>query len=359
MSLTFFKYTRPCRVAGSGWIAPSAASRAWNARQSAFARAAYCGRESAWPPPQPVSVTTMSAAALTRTATALRDGHRRTGGDGAGMRAPRLPRAAALLGRLAQELPPDEEGRRADEHHERDPEVDPLAEEVVRRVDPQRLLVRAERRVPGDVEREQRRPPQLEAAVDPEQHADAEQIPDELVQERRVERRLRPVRVRPVRGRDLQPPRQRGRLPEQLLVPVVADPADSLREQEAGRDRVHHQPPAVPRAADDHGAGRHPERDPAPDAEPALPDRERAPPVVRYLVPARDVVVEPRADDPEPDAPDGDAEDQIPIPAPADPARAGQPDAGHDAEQQHQAVHVDRQRADVDDAGVRGGDRRE
>ena len=92
--------------------------------------------------------------------------------------------------------------------------------------------------------------------------------------------------------------------------------------------------------ADEDAAG-----DAAPDAEAALPDRERPPPLVRHLVPARREVVEARADDPGADAPDGDAEDQIPVAAARDPARAGDRDARRDPGQQHQAVHVDRHAA--------------
>ena len=80
------------------------------------------------------------------------------------------------------------------------------------------------------------------------------------------------------------------------------------------------------------------------------------PPVVGHLVPARDVVVEARADDPERDTPDGDAQDEVPVAAEPRPANPGQPDARRDREQQHQAVHVDVQRPDVDDAGRRRGD---
>src|SRR5207248_4065064 len=96
-----------------------------------------------------------------------------------------------------------------------------------------------------------------------------------------------------------------------------------LREQEAVRNRVHHQAHAVARAPHDDRADRDSERDPAPDAEAALPYGGEAPPVIRHLVPARDVVVEARADDPERDAPDGDPEDEIPVAAPAHPAHAG------------------------------------
>src|SRR4029079_504602 len=112
---------------------------------------------------------------------APRDGHRPALRQLARLRRP--ARIGLVRGRLPQELPPDEEGDARDEAGERHPEVDALAEEVVRRVDPERLLERAERRVPGDVEREERRPLEPEPAVEPEEDADADHVPDELVEE--------------------------------------------------------------------------------------------------------------------------------------------------------------------------------
>ena len=148
-----------------------------------------------------------------------------------------------------------------------------------------------------------------------------------------MERRVGEVVGRAVLGVDLEPPRQLGRLAEELLVPPVADPADALREQQPRRGRVHEAEDAVAGVPHDHRAGEAAEEDPAPDAEPALPDGERRPPGVDRLnlVPGRDVVVQPRADDPEADAPDRDAEDEIPVAAAAYPADAGQPDARCDS----------------------------
>src|SRR6266487_559481 len=64
----------------------------------------------------------------------------------------------------------------------------------------------------------------------------------------------------------------------------------------------------------------------------------------------------PRADDACDDPPESDAEDEIPVSAPADPAASGEPDAGGDAEEQHDAVHVQRQRPEVERAAGRRGD---
>ena len=91
-------------------------------------------------------------------------------------------------------------------------------------------------------------------------------------------------------------------------------------------------------------------RPPFQTANDALPLR------VGHLVPARDVVVErarrrcrPRRPRPR----RGSTRSRSP-PAPH-PAHAGQPDAGRDREQQHQPVHVDRQRAEVERAAARRG----
>jgi hypothetical protein len=56
----------------------------------------------------------------------------------------------------------------------------------MRGIDPQDLLEGAERRVPDDVEREERRPAQLETPVDPQQDTNPDEVPRELVEEGRV-----------------------------------------------------------------------------------------------------------------------------------------------------------------------------
>src|SRR5205823_7581044 len=168
---------------------------------------------------------------------ALGDGHLRSLRD-----RPRLLRLGLLLTFAMEELPPDEEADREHPDSERDPEVDPLAPEVVGGVDSQDLFVRAEGRVPSDVEGEQRGTAQRKAPIDPEEDTDADQVPRELVEEGRVVvaelaggavAREDPVLVRLV---DAQLPWQARGLAVQLLVPVVAPAADPLREQEPCRD---------------------------------------------------------------------------------------------------------------------------
>ena len=127
-----------------------------------------------------------------------------------------------------------------------------------------------------------------------------------------------------------------------------------------GRGRVEELRDVSAGAANDDRARESSEEDAAPDAEAALPHLEDALPLRRrHLVPRGDVVVEPRADDAEGDTPHRDARDEIPFAAHRLPAVAGQPDAREDRDEQREPVHVQLQRADVDDAGVRRGDEEE
>ena len=69
-----------------------------------------------------------------------------------------------------------------------------------------------------------------------------EQVPEELVQERRVIGRLIDRCERPVGRVDLEAPGQVGRLSEELLVPPVADPPHRLRHEQAWRETVGEEP---------------------------------------------------------------------------------------------------------------------
>src|SRR2546423_14752045 len=74
---------------------------------------------------------------------------------------------------------------------------------------------------------------------------------------------------------DLQTPRHGGLVAEKLLVEVVPDPADRLRENDAGCDRVAERRKwnAMPPAGD---PGAHTaEGDGAPDSQSAVPDTQR------------------------------------------------------------------------------------
>src|SRR4029453_8698271 len=149
-------------------------------------------------------------------------------------------RPAPPLPAPAQELPPDEKRRRAHEHDERHPRIQPQPCELVCRVDPQQFLEEASGRVVRDVEREQRGRLEAGEPIEREEEPHADQVVDELVEEGRVEGRVALVAGDAVLRVDLQPPGQVGRLAVELLVPPIAPAADALREQQARRDRIHH-----------------------------------------------------------------------------------------------------------------------
>src|SRR5436309_10571316 len=230
----------------------------------------------------------------------------------------------------------------------------------MRRVDPQKFLEEAAEAVVGDVQREQPRRPDPESPADEDQQPGADRVVDELVEEGRVVgvRALVLERdVALVSDVDLQAPREAGRLAVELLVEVVAPTADPLCEQETRRDSVREAGDARTGAMDDPRPDQTAEEDSAPDAEPAAPDGKRPPPLLRYLVPTRDVVVGAGADDAGRDTPDGYPQDEVGVAAHPLPAHPGQPDARDYREQQHQTVQVDRPAEDVEDAAVRRGDR--
>src|SRR5919109_2962882 len=264
----------------------------------------------------------------------------------------------------AEELPVNEERGREDEDDDRDPRVQAERADLVCRVDPEQLLPEAAERVDRDVEREKGWRPEAEEAVEDEQQDRRKGHVDELVEEGRVERLRRRVLERAVLRVDLEAPRQVRRLAEELLVPPVPEAADPVRDEQPRRRGVHQRPGVLAGPLRDVGADDRPEEDPAPDAETAFPDLEDALPLrVGHLRPARDHVVGAGADDPGGDAPDGDAEEEVPVaalrPGPLRPAQARDDDADGDREQQHQPVHVDVERADLEEAVRRRGNRRD
>jgi hypothetical protein len=89
-----------------------------------------------------------------------------------------------------------------------------------------------------------------------------------------------------------------------------------------------------------------PSGDASPDSESALPDRERPPPGVRSLIPARDEEVDPAADQPGREAPQRDLVDELPVAAYSCPATPSDRDRRENADEVAQAVDVDEERAD-------------
>src|SRR5262245_1076579 len=235
---------------------------------------------------------------------------------------------------MPRSLPPDEERGRGDDRDPGHPDVQAQAGDLVRGVDPQRLDPEPADAVDEDVEREEVARPEPELAFHEQEHACSREAPESFVEERRVEGRALDVVDRPVVRGDLEAPRQVGRLAEELLVPPVPEAADPLRDEQRRRHAVRKSGDARAGAPGDDRPDQDAEPDASPHAEAALPDRERPPPLVRELVPARDHVVQPGADDPERDAPDGEPEDEVPVAPAARPADPRDDDRRDDRDEQ-------------------------
>jgi hypothetical protein len=231
---------------------------------------------------------------------------------------------------------------------------------VVCRVDADELDPEPPERVQGDVEGEEPWWPWVKAPFDDiHEKRCGKEVPKELVQERRVIGRVVDRCKGPVAWVDLEAPGKVGWLPEELLVPPVADPSDRLRDEQTWCKTVGEQPYVGTGPLCDEAADKTPCCDPAPDTEATLPDREWPPPLIGNLVPARREVVEPGTDDARADAPDGTTEDQVPVAAAVDPARAGDPHRHPYRCEQRQPVHMDRQWPKLNGAVSGRGDRGE
>src|SRR5271163_4864531 len=113
----------------------------------------------------------------------------------------------------------------------------------------------------------------------------------------------------------LQAPGEARGAAEELLVEVVADPADRLGDQQARGGCVHEPGDAHALAAQRDRAADETARYTSPDTKAALPDRQPPPPVVGDFAPACDVVIEPRTEDPRGHAPDRDGVDEVRVTA--------------------------------------------
>ena len=119
------------------------------------------------------------------------------------------------------------------------PDVPAHAEQLRRGVDPQRLDPGSSHGVARDVEREQATGAAIGVVPFPQhQPTRQRQVPQSLVEERRMERGHVQVARWPVRGVDLQPPGQVGGPTEQFLVEPVAQPPDRLGDRQRGGDDV-------------------------------------------------------------------------------------------------------------------------
>jgi hypothetical protein len=163
---------------------------------------------------------------------------------GRGRRRPRPPRHRTWRrARVVDRLPrrSHHTARRPDDDdRERDPVVAGQAEVALEGVDAQRLDPRPADPVADQVDEHQRPAAQRPAPVDPQQDADEREVPQRLVEERRVEGGELLVAGAAEGGLDLERPGQVGRPAVELLVEVVAPPADRLRQRQRRRRGVGH-----------------------------------------------------------------------------------------------------------------------
>jgi hypothetical protein len=118
---------------------------------------------------------------------------------------------------------------------------------VRRLVDAQRLDPEPTDGVGREVQREGAAVAEPEPAVGPQHEAGDNDVPEQLVEERRVERREGLVVVGSVHRVDLERPRHGRGAAEQLLVEPVAEPADRLRQDDAGATASPKAPTEIPR----------------------------------------------------------------------------------------------------------------
>ena len=178
-------------------------------------------------------------------------------------------------------------------------------------VDAQKLFEDAKEGIAGDVEGEETSGADAAMVAEPREGGSEREVPDDLVEEGRVEGGVGAVAVGSVGGVDLKRPGQRGWLAEQFLVEVVADAADRLRDEQRGCCGVEESWDVRPAATQDPEPGEGAGKDAAPDAQAAVPNRERSPPGMPPLIPARDKEVQAPADNPGGDAPERDLVDEF------------------------------------------------
>src|SRR4029434_8243038 len=130
--------------------------------------------------------------------------------------------------------------------------------------------------VPPAREERALRVPEATAEHEDQEEENAE-VPERLVQERRMEEIFLRVHEGTVRRGDVELPGQGGGGTKGLLVEVVPPPADGLPQHQAGRDDIqvlaHRQLAQIRIAAAHQDAP----DDPAVDGEAALPDRDDLP----------------------------------------------------------------------------------
>ena len=254
----------------------------------------------------------------------------------------------------------------ADEHERRRERVDADTGDQRRGVAAHQLDAEAADAVGGDVQREQPAVAQPEPAVRPQQEEENHEVPQQFVEERRMHDLIdlpgrdavEQVRVHHTGAvtplEDLQAPRQIRGPAVQLLVEVVAQPADGLGQDDAGRDGVAErgQRDSVSAAADP-GADAT-ERDRAPDAEAAIPDphgrTDAGAALGEVRPPVGHQVVQPATDEAERHRPQCDVVDDARLTTARDPAAIADDQRGDDAGDDAERVGPDRYWPQVPDA---------
>src|SRR5680860_54577 len=265
---------------------------------------------------------------------------------------------------LASRVPlggPDEERDGSQEHDDRDPHVQPQAEHVacLHVVDAQMLDPSTPGRVARDIERERPTVAELEPAVGPDHQTGDAEVPDELVEERRVEGLELGVPVRPVLRVDLERPGHRGGSSEKLLVEPVPPPPERLPDHDSRGHRVSEGQELHAVATTTEVGAERTERDRSPYPESALPDVEsgdRLSALAEVEPVVGDDVIQPAADQAERDHPDRDVRDLAGLAAPGDPPPLTEPDSGNHPGDDAQGVSPDREGPEVPDALVRARD---
>ena len=132
---------------------------------------------------------------------------------------------------------------------------------------------------------------------------------------------------------------------------------DGLGDEQAGCGGVQEARDVGAAAAQHEHSAEGTHGDAAPDAEPAFPDGQRAPPVVGNLVPARRQEVEASADQAGREATQGDLADELARAAPAFPSPGGERDGRDERDNVGQPVYADLERTDMHAVERRAGDR--
>ena len=246
------------------------------------------------------------------------------------------------------------------------PDVCAHTEEDFARIDADGLPDDASGAVPDQVEAEQLAPLQPVAAsnqgrngeasevslaeavlaFDEEQHRDAEHIPDDLVQERRVEQGSirKPGRKRRVARLDLEAPWRVGRKPEEFVVEPVAEASEGLGEQDAGGEGVGKapEPDTGHPAADDRTNRAAKQR--AEDCDATLPDVQG----FQQICPGEEVVVgmsehveNSCADDAEENCPEADVEHDPRLATASNQTVVGHDGCGNHANQDANGIRMD------------------